>query len=155
MAGALSALRRLYLSLYNWTVFLGWYPLLQSLSLSLVNPITYWILYFMVSGCRYCILLSRLSTNQATRMFTKPLNAHFFLLNPPPFWRFTTSTPSNYYYFFLRCILNSGMHFSHFFFFFCSLNWILEMYGATDSSWSSRSVSLNFFLLHNCKQDGL
>ncbi|BBH05794.1 hypothetical protein Prudu_017285 [Prunus dulcis] len=31
MAGALSALRRLYLSLYNWTVFLGWYPLQQSL----------------------------------------------------------------------------------------------------------------------------
>ncbi|CAL2267176.1 unnamed protein product [Prunus armeniaca] len=54
-------------------------------------------------------------------MFTKPLNARFFLLNPPPFWRFTTSTPSNYYYFFLRCILNWGMHFSHFFFFCCSL----------------------------------
>ncbi|CAN6542097.1 unnamed protein product [Malus baccata var. baccata] len=25
MAGLLSALRRLYLSLYNWTVFLGWF----------------------------------------------------------------------------------------------------------------------------------
>ncbi|CAB4283718.1 unnamed protein product [Prunus armeniaca] len=51
MAGALSALRRLYLSLYNWTVFFGW----------------------------YCILLSRLSTNQATSMFTKPFERPLLL----------------------------------------------------------------------------
>ncbi|KAM1249042.1 hypothetical protein PS2_031594 [Malus domestica] len=29
MAGLLSALRRLYLSLYNWTVFLGWFQVLH------------------------------------------------------------------------------------------------------------------------------
>ncbi|XP_050128809.1 very-long-chain (3R)-3-hydroxyacyl-CoA dehydratase PASTICCINO 2A-like [Malus sylvestris] len=29
MAGLLSALRRLYLSLYNWTVFLGWFQVLR------------------------------------------------------------------------------------------------------------------------------
>ncbi|PQM36145.1 very-long-chain (3R)-3-hydroxyacyl-CoA dehydratase PASTICCINO 2A [Prunus yedoensis var. nudiflora] len=36
MAGALSALRRLYLSLYNWTVFLGWLQVLY-LALKTLN----------------------------------------------------------------------------------------------------------------------
>ncbi|CAN6567909.1 unnamed protein product [Malus baccata var. baccata] len=36
MAAPLSALRRLYLSLYNWTVFLGWYPVLY-LALKTLN----------------------------------------------------------------------------------------------------------------------
>ncbi|ONI02480.1 hypothetical protein PRUPE_6G201300 [Prunus persica] len=38
MAGALSALRRLYLSLYNWTVFLGWLQVLY-LALKTLNEL--------------------------------------------------------------------------------------------------------------------
>lgn len=112
----------------------------QSVSLSLSPP---QLNSSCVSGFRYCILLSRLSVNPATNMFTMPSNALFFSPSPPPFWRFYFYCSLQFQLFIYSSIcfffeLNWRMSF-HISFFLCySLNWVLQCWdGATDCSWAS------------------
>ena len=136
MAVLLSALRRLYLSLYNWTVFLGWYPvptLSLSLSLSLSLLPTGFDLCF-----RFQVLYLALKTlNESGHQHVysaveRPLLLaqsaavlEVLLLLVPPF---------AYYLFFEYW----RMYFHVSFFLGYSLNWVLKCWdGATDSSWAS------------------
>lgn len=152
MAGFFSLLRRLYLTAYNWTVFVGWYSLFTSFSsyqfISSLLPLSlrrrFWSLS-ICAGFRFCILFWRRWRNRAMKMSTMQPKSLCFLLKPLLCWRYYNFGPKELilinYGDTLLFVLSKNFKFIVgliWSFYFCVLGFFwcgVGLHGVLDSSW--------------------